>query len=337
MRCFKRFTSPGFVEEGESKSLSRIFFLGQRLSSLLSPGQRLKKQLACLLVLLTPISSFADDAEEEISAYEEMLAEAVEETQPLLELELEFEPTIKVIEHKEVRVMGFQGRLRDEAVEVEVAVRPPKANEPPLEFMKPLYNAEISFVKRVCNPSDQQMKDIIAAVKTAYQTTGEMDDDPNNINFQAGQVRIMGPGNEQLNENPYRRVRRDAKNHLKEQLSDEQYAKYLVEAKQRDDFERGAAIEIVVGLIDDKIPLAEPERSELVRELLDKWDDVDLQSVQNYVYNPEYMPQLPPGVIDKVLTKKQLATWRTLNVTNISFHIGFNNGQNLTLDEEWIQ
>jgi hypothetical protein len=315
MRCLKRFTSPDFVGGGKAAVFG----------------------LTCLLALLTPISSFADDAEEELSAYEEMLAEAAQEAQPTRQLELNHEPTIKVTEHKEVRVEGFQGRLRDEAVEVEVAVRAPKANEPPLEFMKPLYNTEISFVKRVCNPSDQQMKDIIAAVKTAYQATGDMDDDPNNINFQAGQVRIMGPGNEQLNENPYRRVRRDAKNHLKEPLSDEQYAKYLLEVKQRDDFERGAAIEIVVGLIDDKLPLTGPQRNELVQGLLDKWNDVDLQSVQNYVYNPEYVPQLPPGVIDKVLTKKQMSTWRTLNVMNISFHVGFNNGQNMTLDEEWIK
>jgi len=51
-------------------------------------------------------------------------------------------------------------------------IEPAKKTAP--EFLKPLINVELSFVKRVCDPSDVQMKAIVAAVKDARKAMADI-------------------------------------------------------------------------------------------------------------------------------------------------------------------
>lgn len=205
----------------------------------------------------------------------------------------------------------------------------------PLKFLKPVVNVELSFIKRACDPSEEQMKAIVAAATEAYEATGDMiAEDPQRI--QAGQVQIRGPNNELLNENPFHRIRRDAREYLKPLVSNEQYARYQTEADQRDKFERSAAVAMVVGMIDEKIALTDEQRPQTTDLLMEKWKDIDLQSIQNYVYNPQYVPQLPSGTIETVLTKRQWKAWESY--TQVNFGMNFNLGNNPVglSDEEWI-
>ncbi|TWU17923.1 hypothetical protein Poly21_00750 [Allorhodopirellula heiligendammensis] len=207
----------------------------------------------------------------------------------------------------------------------------------PLEFVKPLVNLEISFIKRVCEPTDEQMTEIVAAAKQAYEATGDMVQDPQQAIRVDNRVQIMGPGNEQLKENPYRRVRRDAAKYLQAIVSEEQYDRYQAESKQRDEFERAAVVGTIVALIDDKIAMTEQQRAEMTELMTPLKDGFDLQSMQVYIYNPQYLPKIPVSVVNKVFDERQLKAWKSMNSVMMSFTTSFNGAQEFSLEEEWIQ
>jgi hypothetical protein len=208
-------------------------------------------------------------------------------------------------------------------------------NQKAPEFLKPLVNAELSFIKRVCDPNEEQMKAIVAAAQQAFDAMADMTVEGQANVIARNNVRIRGPNNESLTQNPYTRVRKDAAKYLRPILRQEQLERYLEESKQRDDFERRAAIGIAVGLMDNKLILTEEQREQLTEELIAKWWGVDIQQMQMYLNNPQYAPQIPASSLSKVLTPSQLKLWRSFNSTNFSVHIGHQ--PQSVLNEDWIK
>lgn len=207
-------------------------------------------------------------------------------------------------------------------------------NQKAPEFLKPLVNAEVSFIKRVCEPDEEQMTAIVAAAQQAYQGMGNMVTENGRV-VQVNNARVRGPNNESLTQNPYTRVRNDAAKFLGPILRKEQLERYLEESKLRDEFERQAAIDIAVGLIDDKLILTDEQREQLTEELIKNWKGVDIQQMQMYLYNPQYVPQVHIASLSKVLTQSQLKVWKSFNSTNFSVHIGHQG--NTGLNEDWIK
>ncbi|EMI57879.1 hypothetical protein [Rhodopirellula sallentina] len=209
----------------------------------------------------------------------------------------------------------------------------------PPKFVKPLVNAELSFVKRVCSPSSDQMKEIVHAAKAAYMECSDLvADGPMNAQGRANKGWILrGPNNEQLKENPYLRVRRDAHTYLKPILSPAQYQSYIEEAAERDRFERETAIGLAIGMLDDRIGLTQTQYDELTKVLLKEWKEIDLQWIFHYTNNNEYMPPIPKPSLNKVLTKKQQKMLESIQ--NIRIMFGWNNGfgANIALKEEWLK
>jgi len=293
--------------------------------------------LITVLLLVVPSTAQAQDEkpnrEAEIEAYEAKLDASLEKTEEKKKTgeEPEEETTEEIVDEFE----------RDTEMEmnffaVEAPNKPRKKGEP-LEFLKPAVNFEISFIKRVCEPSDEQMKAIIEAATRSYQGTGNLVQEEGNRLFDNNGFRVMGPNNEQLNEHPLRRIRSDALEYLPPIVSKDQFAIYKIEADLRDEFERSAAIEMIIGMVDEKLALTDEQRVKLNEGLMKEWKDVDLQSIQTYLYNPEYVPQLPAGTINKVFTKKQLEAWKSFNQTN--FGVQFNQGQDgMGIEgEDWIK
>lgn len=206
-------------------------------------------------------------------------------------------------------------------------------------FLKPLINLELSFIKRVCRPTDEQMNEIVAAAEQAFAKMSDIVQDDNNrvirVNQGMMQVLVMGPNSERLTQNPYSRIRKDAAQYLQPILDKQQYAKYVEEAKQRDLFERESAVGIGVTLIDDKLCLQDEQRTKLFDQLLQKWTHIDILQMQMYLYNPQYIPSIDNRVLLSVLTESQMEAWRSYSATTMYIHIGHQ--QEAGLGEEWIK
>lgn len=137
--------------------------------------------------------------------------------------------------------------------------------------------------------------------------------------------------------NPYHRVREDMAKLLEPLVSPEQYAKYVEEARLRDEYERDAAVGIVLGMIDAKLALSADQRKAIYEKLMEEWKDIDLQWLQNYRNNPQYMPQMPDELISPVLTERQKELWIAATLQKVTMYANLGQGNPAGFTEEWLK
>lgn len=207
------------------------------------------------------------------------------------------------------------------------------------ECLRPLINAELSFIKRVCEPTDEQMKAIVEAAKEAHKALASIVTPQGvPVPFQPnGGAMFMGMQGERISTNPYLRVREDIAKLLEPLVSAEQYAKYAEESKLRDVYEREAAVGIVLDMIDAKLVLSVDQRKEIFEKLMKDWKEVDLQWLQNYRNNPHYMPNLPEQLIAPSLTDSQKKIWTVATQQKVTMYSHIGQGNPSGFVEEWIE
>ena len=205
------------------------------------------------------------------------------------------------------------------------------------ECFRPLINIELSFVKRVCEPTEDQMTKIVAAAKEAHLAMASLVKPQNAVQAIRAQVMFMGPQGERMSINPYHRVREDMAKLLEPLVSPEQYAKYVEEARLRDEYERDAAVGIVLGMIDAKLALSADQRKAIYEKLMEEWKDIDLQWLQNYRNNPQYMPQMPDELISPVLTERQKELWIAATLQKVTMYANLGQGNPAGFTEEWLK
>jgi len=208
---------------------------------------------------------------------------------------------------------------------------------PNLDFLKPLINVELSFVKRVCEPTDDQMAAIVVAAKDAHEAMASILTDQGQAFNPLGrnQQIFMGPNQERMSVNPYIRVREDVANLLKPLLSAEQYTRFVAEAKSRDEYERDAAVGTVLEMLDAKLILSPEQQTQLQEKLSADETLPDLHTLSVYSSNTQYMPQLSERLITPVLTEAQKQIWSSLN--RISFHQSILQGNSEGFTEDWLK
>ena len=205
------------------------------------------------------------------------------------------------------------------------------------EFLKPLINVELSFVKRVCEPTDDQMAAIVVAAKDAHEAMASILTDQGQAFNPLGrnQQIFMGPNQERMSVNPYIRVREDVANLLKPLLSAEQYTRFVAEAKSRDEYERDAAVGTVLEMLDAKLILSPDQQTQLQEKLSADETLPDLHTLSVYSSNTQFMPQLSERLITPVLTEAQKQIWSSL--IRVSIHQNISQGNTEGFTEDWLK
>jgi len=232
--------------------------------------------------------------------------------------------------------MGGKGAAAQIAIADAENEQPEGDKEAP-ECFRPLINIELSFVKRVCEPTDEQMTKIVAAAKEAHQAMASLVKPQNAAQAMRAHAMFMGPQGERMSINPYHRVREDVAKLLEPLVSPEQHAKYVEEARLRDEYERDAAVGIVLDMVDAKLALSADQRKEIYGKLMEEWKDIDLQWLQNYRNNPQYMPQMPDELISPVLTEKQKELWIAATLQKVTMYANLGQGNPAGFTEEWLK
>jgi len=208
-----------------------------------------------------------------------------------------------------------------------------------VDFLKPLINAELSFVKRVCDPTDEQMTAIIVAAKHSLEALASIVQDPRVPQamdpFGRRQEMFIGPNNQRMTVNPFKRVREDVAKLLQPLISAEQYLQYTAEAKARDEFERDAVVETLLEMLDTKLVLTPDQQTQLQEKLSADDTLIDLQSLAVYRSNAQYLPELPETLIVPILTASQKQIWSSLNRVNIQQSIAQGNPTGFA--EDWLK
>ncbi|EKK04472.1 hypothetical protein RBSH_00087 [Rhodopirellula baltica SH28] len=207
-----------------------------------------------------------------------------------------------------------------------------EAKQPiPPEFLKPLVNAELSFVHRVCEPTEEQMKAIVGSAEEAFDEMGDLL--ANNIRV-AQLPRFHGLNGETLNANPIRRIRDDTMEFLPLLLTEKQFQKYKQESSQRDRIEREAAVDYLITLLDSKLVLSEIQQRELRTVFLSEWPSLDVEWINSYLNNPNFVPVIPSNLLRKVLNTDQQTAWASYQQVSMGVMIGQNAEQ--FLQKEWL-
>ena len=222
----------------------------------------------------------------------------------------------------------------DAGAEIELA----KKTAP--EFLKPMINVELSLVKRVCEPSDAQMKAIVAAVKDAHEAmadivkeTGELDDDDNQ--GQHSEIKFVGPDGEWVLANPHKRIREDMARLLKQIVSQQQYARYMEETKAREEYERETAIGILIGLLDSKLALSAEQRDRLQRTFQNDLKEVDIHWLASFDASATSLPPLPDQLFAPELDEAQQKILASLPRDHM--YAGIYNDGLVEFAEEWLK
>jgi len=238
--------------------------------------------------------------------------------------------TTRPVSSQELRVQAVQ---EFNALNQLVAEEPkPPAKKPiPPEFLKPLVNAELSFVHRVCEPTEEQMKAIVESAEEAFDEMGDLL--ANNIRV-AQLPRFHGLNGETLNANPIRRIRNDTMEFLPLLLTEKQFQKYKQESSQRDRIEREAAVDYLITLLDSKLVLSEGQQRKLRTVFLSEWPSLDVEWINSYLNNPNFAPVIPSNLLRKVLNTDQQTAWASYQQVSMGVMIGQNAEQ--FLQKEWL-
>lgn len=238
--------------------------------------------------------------------------------------------TTRPVSSQELRVQAVQ---EFNALNQLVAEEPkPPAKKPiPPEFLKPLVNAELSFVHRVCEPTEEQMKAIVESAEEAFDEMGDLL--ANNIRV-AQLPRFHGLNGETLNANPIRRIRNDTMEFLPLLLTEKQFQKYKQESSQRDRIEREAAVDYLITLLDSKLVLSEGQQRKLRTVFLSEWPSLDVEWINSYLNNPNFVPVIPSNLLRKVLNTDQQTAWASYQQVSMGVMIGQNAEQ--FLQKEWL-
>jgi hypothetical protein len=227
-----------------------------------------------------------------------------------------------------------QQKLALPAIRIQRALNNPN---PAPDFLKPLINLELSFVKRVCDPTDEQMTAIIAAAKEAHEAMANILTDQRQAFENRGIQReiFMGPNNQRMNVNPFKRVREDVAKLLKPLVSEQQYASYTEEANSRDEYERAAAVDTLLEMLDAKLLLSPDQQTQLHEKMSTSDTLPDLHTLIVYSSNTQYLPQLPDQLITPILSATQKQIWSSLN--RVSIHQNLSQGNPTGFTEDWLK
>ena len=209
-------------------------------------------------------------------------------------------------------------------------VKPPK-------FLRDLVNGEMSFIKRVAKPTDEQMDEIVDRARTMLQEVADDIVHPANkpVRWQQGDLLIYGPRGERLTENPFDRIPVEFTKMLERILEKDQFQQYQREAKQREKVERELSVKAALRALDHRVVLTQSQYDELYELLLEKWKEVDLGAVTIYSRRNQMVPSIPKDLTDQVLNQRQKGVWKEARTGTM--YLRLSDSLLSQLDEEWIQ
>lgn len=210
-----------------------------------------------------------------------------------------------------------------------------------IDQLRPLMNIELGFLKRVCDPTDEQKRKIAAAAEECLQGMNDIVGAKRNNPFGGdlggggGAVVVMAANGQQLNENPFTRIRRDLREAVRPLLSEQQFEEYVTEAEKRERFQREAVVGITIELIDRHLVLSDDQRAKVMERLLENWQGAENLAIETYVHNPQYVPPVPEALVQRELNDAQLRVWKSLSKAQFPFQLP--DGLQGVWDEEFLE
>jgi hypothetical protein len=172
---------------------------------------------------------------------------------------------------------------------------------------------ELNFVRKVCEPTDEQL-DGIKEVLEKYRTdTIQKYSDAHKRAARQGRV----VGNPFPTE-PRDMVRKSLARTVKTNLTAEQVARFDQEVARRKDDRRRAAVDMVVARLDHDLNLSIDQRDRLCESLAGNWSGTWSDQFEQFLKQPgsQFVPAITERLITPILTGTQKKIWRASKENN---------------------
>lgn len=201
------------------------------------------------------------------------------------------------------------------------AVQPANGNLDPqiqqwMQQYRPILRVEYLFVRMVCDPSKDQRKQIARAGERALKAAAT-----EFAEWQNGRRRAMVGGRIQ-NPEPRKIIQEGLAAAVKAHLNPAQAALYKEEAGNRLADERQAVILNLVAKLDQDLCLSADQRDKLRESLTAHWDDSWCQSLQMFMQENQYFPQIPDQFVSPFLNPVQKRVWDGIQKVQQNFFGG---------------
>ena len=196
---------------------------------------------------------------------------------------------------------------------VEAVLDPAVQNDPQLWLLSTYARVNTAFARRVCKltPDEERLLALMTDAWIAQQMAARGQDDAPIQGIAAGIARFLRCAaaarpfrNEEQPQQVISRVKQAIDKQIDNALSEEHRETYRTEREARDKFRSQALASVLVAAIDDRVYLSTEQRQRLEAELT-LWSKKDLYW-QFYFQNQNYVPDLPTGIMSKVLNTEQL-------------------------------
>ena len=167
--------------------------------------------------------------------------------------------------------------------------------------IRPVLRAEFHIIRVACRPTPEQRK---AIAQAAEQTLRDV-----TKNYVESMRRPMTAAQRAAND-PRRMIEEGLLQAIKPQLPAEQVARYQEELTKRAAGRKRLALRNLVARLDHDLVLSPEQRDKLSESLSANWDDAWGQSLEMYLYDNNFFPQISDQYVVPFLNESQKKVWK---------------------------
>ncbi|NOY42680.1 MAG: hypothetical protein GXP26_12700 [Planctomycetes bacterium] len=186
--------------------------------------------------------------------------------------------------------------------------------------LQPLFAAELTFAKTVCEPNQEQFK------KMRVQAAPELEkvlrsfaiQQAPRMGIQIGGKQIRHRG--QQTPKIYEDIEKAASRIVSDVFPEETVKIYQDEQNHRREFRSRSGAMALVAHLDTQYRLSQDQRKELTESIQQVWQRQWQHSLQHLANNPQFFPQVPDDAIVPHLNEVQAKQWQNMQRHQIGFH-----------------
>ena len=166
--------------------------------------------------------------------------------------------------------------------------------------------AELNFARHVCQPTPEQFQSL------REELAKDLKVQPPQPNAPLGRGGVQRQVRNAQMVNPVQLARDRLAQAVKTSLSAEQATRFQEELDKRTLDRRRAAAHNLVARLDREMVLSETQREQITESLLSHWNDAWCSSLQMFMYNDQFFPNIPDAHVVKFLNDAQKKIWPTI-------------------------
>lgn len=201
-----------------------------------------------------------------------------------------------------------------------------------MQQLKPVLVVELSFAKRAASLDDQQVEQLVAAMKPKFKEVARQY--LNNNNHLNGVVFFGNRPRREESKDPRQTIVDEVATQIVPIAREDQLEAFKREVEARKEFRKQAALDRIVVLYDEALVLA-PEQRKKVRDSLEKhfepsWAD-NVEALGQF--SQGYYPMVPDLAVTPHLSDDQRRVWQRMQKVSASVGIGNNMWGSATIDD----